>query len=444
MNKLISSMLLAFTLLVSAQAFADPSAQSMSAIKAKDWQRAEQSLSQDLKVKRNDAVTWYFRAQVLNHLQRPDDALKCLDNVVKIDPNFRKSAVDDLRKRLQSNSMIVANSKATGQRIVTESSLERKRAEQSHTYARNETVIPAPSVSVNNSAPVSKPVAPTPIASTHKESSNGAGGFLGFMLALFILVGGGFFAYSFFSKRSTDKAMEKSIKETLAKLVDANKSLTEKRDYLEISGKDNTYLFKRIQSVLSDIDSHTRKLKEGKANYDTYSIERTLDEVADLERKVDNKDYDAPVIQPKAEPVKRTVESTHRYESAPAAKRVEQPRYDHREREREHHHSNGHTTVINNNSNNDFLNTVATTILVNEALNHNRTREVVRETPVYQDNNERDDFDLGSVFSSGSSSSNYSDSSSRDDFDLGSVFSSGSSDSSSTYSDSSSDDDFKL
>ncbi len=442
MKKVISSLLLAFTLLVSANLFAAPSSQSMDAIKAKDWQRAERSLSQDLKVNRNDPIAWYFRAQVLNHLQRPDDALKCLDNVVKLDPNFRKSAVDDLRKRLQSNSKIVSNSRATGQKIVTESSLERKRVEQSNTYARNETVIPAPSVAVNTSVPVSKPVTPTPIASTHKEESkNGSGGFLGFMLALFLLVGGGFFAYSLISKRNTNKAMEKSIKEMLAKLVDANASLVEKRDYLEISGKEDTYLFKRIKSVLSDIDSHTRKLKEGKANYDTYSIERTLSEVADLERKYDNKDYDAPVVQPKPEPVQRTVEPTRHYESASTPRRTEQPRHEYRERE--HHHSNGHTTVINNNSNNDFLNTVATTILVNEALNHNRTREVVRETPVYQDNNERDDFDLGNVFSGGSSNS-YDDSSSRDDFDLGSVFDGGSSDSSSTYSDSSSDDDFKL
>lgn len=442
MKKVLSSLILAFTLLVSAQAFADPSARSMDAIKSKDWQRAEQSLSQDLKENRKDPVAWYFRAQVLNHLQRPDDALKCLDNVVKLDPNFRKDAVNSLRKRLESNSKIVANSKATGQRIVTESSLERKRAEQNDTYARNTTVAPAPSVSVSRSEPVSKPVAPTPVASSTNES-NGGGAFLGFMLTLLLIVGGGFFAYSFVSKRSTDKAIQKFIKENIAKLVDAYESLKEKRDFLEISDKKGTYLFERIETLMLDIDQHTRKLKAGNADYDGYAIERTLDEVKTVERKFELKSYDAPVQQPKAEPVKRTVEPTRRYESVPAPRKTEQPRHEYRsERSRD----NGHTTIINNGNNgSDFLNTVATTILVNEALNSShrtREREVVRETPVYQDDNKRDDFDLGSVFGSSSSSSSsiFDDSSSRDDFSFGS----GSSDSSSTYSDSSSDDDFKL
>lgn len=435
MKKVLSSLILAFTLLVSAQAFADPSARSMDAIKSKDWQRAEQSLSQDLKENRKDPVAWYFRAQVLNHLQRPDDALKCLDNVVKLDPNFRKDAVDSLRKRLQSNSKIVANSKATGQRVVTESSLERKRAEQNDTYVRNTTVVPAQSVSVSRSEPVSKPVAQTPVASTNHNESSG-GGFLGFMIALFVIVGGGFFTYSFVSKRSTDKAIQKFTKETIAKLVDAYESLKEKREFLDVSDKKGTYLFGRIETLMLDIDQHTRKLKASNADYDGYAIERTLDEVKTVERKFELKSYDAPVQQPKSEPVRR-------YESAPAPRKVEQPRHEYRsERSRD----NGHTTIINNGNNgSDLLNTVATTILVNEALNSShrtREREVVRETPVYQDDNKRDDFDLGSVFGSSSSSSSsiFDDSSSRDDFDLGGS----SSDSLSTYSDSSSDDDFKL
>lgn len=440
MKKVLSSLILAFTLLVSAQAFADPSARSMDALKAKDWQRAEQSLSQDLKENRKDPVTWYFRAQVLNHLQRPDDALKCLDNVVKLDPNFRKDAVDSLRQRLQSNVKVVANSKATGQRIVTESSLERKRAEQNDTYVRNTTVVPAPS---SRSEPISKPVAPTPVASTSHNESSGSG-FLGFMIALLVVVGGGFFAFSFISKRSTDKAIQKFIKETIAKLVDAYESLKEKRDFLDVSDKKGTYLFERIETLMLDIDSHTRKLKTGKADYDGYAIERTLDEVKTVERKFELKSYDAPVQQPKPEPVRKSVEPVHRYESSPVVPRkTEQPRHEHRnERSRD----NGHTTIINNgNSGSDLLNTVATTILVNEALNsQHRTREheVVRETPIYQDRKEDDDFNLGSVFGSSSSSGSsiFDDSNNRDDFSLGGS----SSDSSSTYSDNSSDDDFKL
>lgn len=443
MKKVLSSLILAFALLVSAQAFADPSARSMDAIKSKDWQRAEQSLSQDLKENRKDPVAWYFRAQVLNHLQRPDDALKCLDNVVKLDPNFRKDAVDSLRQRLKSNSKIVANSKATGQRVVTESSLERKRSEQNDTYVRNTTVVPAPSVSVSRSEPVSKPVAPTQVASTNHNENSGSG-FLGFMIALFVVVGGGFLAFTFVSKRSTDKAIQKFTKETIAKLVDAYESLKEKREFLDVSDKKGTYLFGRIETLMLDIDSHTRKLKAGDAGYDGYAIERTLDEVKTVERKFELKSYDAPVQQPKPEPVRKPVEPVRRYESAPVSRKVEQPHYEHRN-ERSHR-DNGHTTIINNGNNgSDLLNTVATTILVNEALNsshRSREREVVRETPVYQDDSKNDDFSLGSVFggSSSSSSSIFDDSSSRDDFSFGS----GSSDSSSTYSDSSSDDDFKL
>lgn len=433
MKKVISSLIIAFTLLVSAQAFADPSAQSMAAIKAQDWQRAENSLSQDLKTDRKDALSWYFRAQVLNHLQRPDDALKCLDNVVKLDPNFRKEQVQNLRQRLSANSNIVANSKATGQKIVTSSSLERKQVES---YNRT------PSVSTNNDTVVSKPVSPTTVASNTRNDSNSGGAFFGFMIVIFIIGGLGFLAYMFISKRSTNNAIQKFTKETLAKLVDANTSLNEKRDFLEISGHDSTYLFKRIQSVLSDIDSHTRKLKDGQSNHDGYAIERTLDEVRDIEYRYKIKDYDAPVVQSRSEPiVQKRVEPVTRYESTPSQKRTENVHQQH-----ERSHNNGHTTVINNGGNNgsDLLNTVATTILINDIVNSGRHHDTVRETPAYQDNNKNDDFDVGTIFGGGSSSSSYQDSSKDDDFNISSDDFDTSSSSDSSYQDSSSDDDFKL
>lgn len=452
MKKVLGSLVLAFTLLVSSQVFADPSAQSMSAIKAQDWQKAETSLSQDLKSDRKDPLTWYFRAMVLNHLQRPDDALKCLDNVVKLDASFRPGKVAELRQRLERNSQILAKSKSTGKPVVTASSIENK---QRDTQVVKQTPVSAPPVPNSTRYTDTTVSKPTPsVASTQEKSS---GGFLAFLLTLILVGAVGFFGYTFFSRKSTDKAKAKFQSDMLVKLVDADKKLSNMKEMLELSNKESSYLFKRISSLKDDVIIHTRAVKAG-SGYNGYEIEKTLSEVDEVELRYNRKDYDAPVS---ATPAPRQEASTYSQprETAQASPRRETETYSaprsttrsqSQTRHTSSHNDRGHTTIINNGNNgSDLLTTIAGAALVNEMINHHepvREREVVREVPVYEDRQEKDDFSFGS------SSNNYDDSSKSDDFSLNDSndydnnsssddFSSSSNDS---YNDSSKDDDFNL
>lgn len=453
MKKVLGSLVLAFTLLVSSQVFADPSAQSMSAIKAQDWQKAENSLSQDLKSDRKDPLTWYFRAMVLNHLQRPDDALKCLDNVVKLDPSFRPGKVSELRQRLERNSQILAKSKSTGKPVVTASSIEKQQRNTQVVKQTPVSVPPVPNSTRYTDTTVSKP---TPTVASTQNQEKSSGGFFAFLLTLILVGGVGFFGYTFFSRKSTDKAKAQFQSDMIAKLVDADKKLGNMKEMLELNNKEDSYLFKRIGSLKDDVIIHTRAVKAGKG-YNGYEIEQTLNEVEEVELRYNRKDYDAPVSAapaPRQEaPSYSQPRETESY-SAPRSTPRQQPRSYNQPRQTQHssHSDRGHTTIINNGSNgNDLLTTMAGAVLVNEMLNHHepvREREVVREVPVYEDRSEKDDFSFGS------SSNNYDDSSKSDDFSLDDSsgydnnsrsddFSFSSSDSGS-YNDSSSDDDFNL
>jgi len=456
MKKVLGSLVLAFTLLVSSQVFADPSAQSMSAIKAQDWQKAENSLSQDLKSDRKDPLTWYFRAMVLNHLQRPDDALKCLDNVVKLDASFRPGKVSELRQRLERNSQILAKSKSTGKPVVTASSIENK---QRDTQVVKQTPVSAPPVPNSTRYTDTTVSKPTPTVASTQNQEKSSGGFFAFLLTLVLLGGVGFFGYSFFSRKSTDKAKAQFQSDMIVKLVDADKKLSNMKEMLELNNKESSYLFKRIGSLKDEVIIHTRAVKAGKG-YNGYEIEKTLNEVDEVELRYSRKEYDAPVSEapalrqeaPTYSQPRETVQSSPRRETESYSAPRSTPRSHSQPRSAPSHSDRGHTTIINNGSNgNDLLTTMAGAVLVNEMINHHepvREREVVREVPVYEDRPEKDDFSFGS------SSNNYDDSSKSDDFSLNDSsdydndsrsddFSSSSS-SSDSYNDSSSDDDFNL
>lgn len=457
MKKVLGSLVLAFTLLVSSQVFADPSAQSMKAIQAQEWQKAENSLKEDLKTNRKDIIVWYFRATVLNHLQRPDDALKCLDNVVKLDPSFRPAKVAELRQRLERNSQILAKSKSTGKPVVTASSIEKQ---QRNTQVVKQTPVSAPPVPNSTRYTDTTVSKPTPsVASTHNQEKS-SGGFFTFLLAIILVGGVGFFGYTFFNRKSTDKAKAKFQSDMITKLVDADKKLSNMKEMLELDNKESSYLFKRISSLKDDVILHTRAVKAGNG-YNGYEIEQTLSEVDEVELRYNRKDYDAPVSAapaPTYSQPRETVQASPRREtesySAPRSTPRQQTRSYSQPRHTPSHSDRGHTTIINNGSNgNDLLTTMAGAALVNEMINHHepvREREIVREVPVYEDRSEKDDFSFGS------SSNNYDDSSKSDDFSLNDSsdydnnsrsddFSLSSSDSDSgSYNDSSDDDDFNL
>lgn len=461
MKKVLGSLVLALTLLVSSQVFADPSAQSMKAIQAKDWQKAENSLKEDLKTNRKDIIVWYFRATVLNHLQRPDDALKCLDNVVKLDPSFRPGKVAELRQRLERNSQILAKSKSTGKPVVTASSIENQQRNTQVVKQAPVSAPPVPNSTHYTDTTVSKP---TPSVASTQNQEKSSGGFFAAFLALIVLCSLGFLGYTFFNKKSTDKAKAQFQSDMITKLVDADKKLSNMKEMLELDNKESTYLFKRISSLKDDVIIHTRAVKAGKG-YNGYEIEQTLNEVDEVELRYNRKDYDAPVSAAPASTYsqpRETVQASPRREaetySAPRSTPRQQTRSYNQPRHAPHsesgHNDRGHTTIINNGNNgNDLLTTIAGAALVNEMINHHepvREREVIREVPVYEDRSEKDDFSFGS------SSNDYDDSSKSDDFSLNDSsdynndsrsddFSLSSSDSDSgSYNDSSDDDDFNL